>query len=100
MVGIARIPYLFKMSVALGNRLLGEFRHAFLINDVISNAEPKRLQNENRHKDQCSKASYFAQSNWGTLEPVDRAEEVPLADRYAAMTKDVVGRRHEEEEIR
>ena len=36
----------------------------------------------------------------GALEPVDRAEEVPLADRYAAMPEDVVGCRHEEEEIR
>src|SRR6516162_655231 len=34
------------------------------------------------------------------LEPVDRAEEVPLSERYAAMTQDVVCRRYKEEEIR
>src|SRR5215475_1194588 len=36
----------------------------------------------------------------GALEPVDRAEEVPLSERYAAMTQDVVRRRYKEEEIR
>src|SRR6516162_4173375 len=36
----------------------------------------------------------------GTLEPVDRAEEVPLCERYAAMTQDVVRRRYKAEEIR
>ena len=35
-----------------------------------------------------------------TLEPVDRAEEIPLSDRHAAMTQDVIRRRYEEEEIR
>src|SRR2546428_6616687 len=34
------------------------------------------------------------------LEPVDRADEVPLSERYAAMTQDVVRRRYKEEEIR
>jgi hypothetical protein len=29
----------------------------------------------------------------GALEPVDRPEEVPLAERHAAMTQNVVGRR-------
>src|ERR1700726_889441 len=36
----------------------------------------------------------------GALEPVDRAEEVPLSERYAAMTQDVVRRCYKEEEIR
>src|SRR5262245_18787717 len=36
----------------------------------------------------------------GALEPVDRAEEVSLSERYAAMTQDVVRRRYKEEEIR
>src|SRR5262249_31656122 len=36
----------------------------------------------------------------GALEPVDRAEEVPLSERYAAMTQDVVRRRYKEEEVR
>src|SRR5215831_6215459 len=36
----------------------------------------------------------------GALEPVDQAEEVPLSERYAAMTQDVVRRRYKEEEIR
>src|ERR1051326_352095 len=34
------------------------------------------------------------------LEPVDRAEEVPLAERHAAMAQNVVRRRDEEEKIR
>src|SRR5438552_10678080 len=34
------------------------------------------------------------------LEPVDGAEEVPLSERHAAMTQDVVRRRYKEEEIR
>src|SRR4051794_2151956 len=41
-----------------------------------------------------------AQKLRGALEPVDRAEEVPLFERYAAMTQDVVRRRYKEEEIR
>ena len=36
----------------------------------------------------------------GALEPVDRAEEVPLSDRHAAMTQDVVRRCYKEEKIR
>src|SRR5580704_2931972 len=36
----------------------------------------------------------------GALEPVDRAEEVPLSDRHATMTQDVVRRSYKEEEIR
>src|SRR6185436_14275886 len=35
-----------------------------------------------------------------SLEPVDRAKEIPLSDRYAAMTQDVVRGRYKEEEIR
>src|SRR5579862_1204231 len=34
------------------------------------------------------------------LQPADRAEEIPLSDRHAAMTQDVVCRRYKEEEIR
>ena len=40
------------------------------------------------------------EDNRGALEPVDRAEEVPLSKRYASMTQDVVCRRYKEEEIR
>src|SRR4029079_15407651 len=36
----------------------------------------------------------------GALEPVDRAEEVPLSERYAAMTQDVVRRSYKKKEIR
>src|SRR5215472_14083069 len=36
----------------------------------------------------------------GALEPVDRPEEVPLAERHATMTQNVVRRRYKEEEIR
>src|SRR3981081_1128463 len=36
----------------------------------------------------------------GALEPVDRAEEVPLSERHAAMTQDVVRRLYKEEEMR
>src|ERR1700716_3471244 len=36
----------------------------------------------------------------GALEPVDRAEEVPLFERYATMTQDVVHRRYKKEEFR
>src|SRR5215813_2086462 len=35
----------------------------------------------------------------GALEPVDRPEEVPLAERHAAMTQNVVRRRYKEKEI-
>src|SRR5579871_3426302 len=42
----------------------------------------------------------MAPNSVAALEPVDRAEEVPLPERHAAMTQDVVCRRYEEEEIR
>jgi hypothetical protein len=46
-------------------------------------------------------ASTHAQKNYQEfLKPVDRAEEIPLADRHTAMTQDVVRRCDEEEEIR
>jgi len=49
---------------------------------------------------QCSKKTFLFDHLVGALEPVDRAEEVPLSERYAAMTQDVVRRRYKEEEIR
>jgi hypothetical protein len=32
-------------------------------------------------------------------DPVDGAEEIPLADRHAPMAQNIVGRRHEKEEV-
>jgi hypothetical protein len=44
--------------------------------------------------------THVAQNYELALEPVDRAEKIPVSDRDAAMTPDVVRRRFKEEEIR
>jgi hypothetical protein len=95
-----RVLYLCSAQLLIGRLKIAQPSQPIRPRAISSKPIPRTGSGRTANTATAVARTRAAQKLQGALEPVDRPQEVPLAQRHAAMTQNVVRRRYKEEEIR